>query len=165
MTDNVKDFIEHYGTKGMRWGVRNDRSAASKLSTNAKTNGKDAYPGLSTKRAGHAGDKLKTTKASRRDRKQASGRKAMRAQARVAKKTLKKLDGKSGNPNTFLGRRKQRKIDDTRFNMVMKYSLSKPKANIRMTREGQEYRVKGEEFVNAFFSGKRITYDEIRVDF
>ena len=34
------DYIQHYGVKGMRWGVRRAPSASSKLSTNSKTNGK-----------------------------------------------------------------------------------------------------------------------------
>lgn len=34
-------IIEHYGVLGMKWGVRKDRSsAASKLSTNSRTNKK-----------------------------------------------------------------------------------------------------------------------------
>ena len=159
--DPAQDLIEHFGTKGMKWGVRNSGgSAASKLSTNAKTSGKDPYPGLSTKKSKHAGENLTTVSIKK---KQATSS-AMRAQARSAKKTLKKLEGK-GYPDEVLRPRKQRKIDDERFSAVMKYSLSEPRANIRITRAGEEYRVKGEAFTNAFFSGKRITYDEIRVDF
>ena len=52
-------YMAHYGKKGMKWGQR--KSAAASLSTNAKTNGKDPYPGLSTKKAKSAGDKLPTS--------------------------------------------------------------------------------------------------------
>jgi hypothetical protein len=40
MTDQVEDFLEHYGIKGMRWGVRNEESEAKVQATQAKRNQK-----------------------------------------------------------------------------------------------------------------------------
>lgn len=31
MTDEVDDFLAHYGVKGMRWGVRHDRNEVDRL--------------------------------------------------------------------------------------------------------------------------------------
>jgi hypothetical protein len=36
MSEDAENFLEHFGVKGMKWGVRQNRSSASP-STNAKT--------------------------------------------------------------------------------------------------------------------------------
>lgn len=167
--DPAQDFIEHFGTKGMKWGVRKDRSgsAASKLSTNAKTNGKDAYPGLSTKQAGHAGNKLSTS-----PRRQMAKNLVLdsvtagfhkRARAHAARRTLKKLDGKSGNPATFRGRRKQRKIDQAKFEAALDYALAKPRKTIYLEQGGQVSALKGKKFVKQALKKKNLAFDDIRL--
>lgn len=165
--DPVQDFIEHFGVKGMKWGVRNDRSAGSKLSTNARTNGKDAYPGLSTKKADHAGNKLSTSPRRRMARNVAldaitSGF-HKRARAHTAKRTLKKLDGKRGNPSTFRGRRKQRKIDQAKLEAAFEYALAKPRKTIYVTKDGEMQALKGKKFAKQILKKKNLRFDDIRL--
>ena len=170
--DPAQDFIEHFGTKGMKWGVRKDRgsnSAASKLSTNAKTNGKDPYPGLSTKTAPHAGKNLKVIKPKQKRVSNlamdyvTSGF-ARKHRAHVAKRKLKKLEGKSGDPNTRRGRKKQKKIDQAKLDAAFTYALLKPKKSLYVTQEMVERRVKGKKFVKETMSRyRRMPYEDIRI--
>lgn len=167
--DQVQDFIEHFGTKGMKWGVRKDRSAASKLSTNAKTNGKDPYPGLSTKTAPHAGKNLKTMKPKQKHARNlamdyvTSGF-SRKARAHAARRKLKKLEGKSGNPNTRRGRKKQKKIDQAKLDAAFTYALLKPRKSLYVTQEMVESRVKGKKFVkNTMTRHRRMPYEDIRI--
>lgn len=41
--NNVEDFLEHFGVKGMRWGVRNDRSGgtSNKVNRDAKKDARE----------------------------------------------------------------------------------------------------------------------------
>jgi hypothetical protein len=166
--DPVQDFIEHFGVKGMKWGVRNDKSAASKLSTNARTNGKDAYPGLSTKKSGHAGDKLSTSKAKKNTLRNFALDKATagfhkRARAHSARRTLKKLEGKSANTSTFRGRRKQRKINEAKVNAALQYALAKPRKTLYVTQAGQVSTIKGKKLAKQILKSRNIPYDDIRI--
>ena len=169
MTDKVEEFLEHFGVKGMRWGVRKDRSAASKLSTNAKTNGKDAYPGLSTKKAPHAGNKLSTSRAKKRtirnvalDSVTAGFHK--RARAHSARRTLRKLEGVSAkNPSSFRGRRKQRKINEAKVDAALQYALAKPRKSLLVTQDGQVSSIKGKKLAKQILKSKNIPYDDIRL--
>ena len=168
MTDQTQEFIEHFGVKGMRWGVRKDKSAASKLSTNARTNGKDAYPGLSTKRSGHAGDKLSTSKAKKRTIRNVALDSATagfhkRARAHSARRTLKKLEGVSANTSTFRGRRKQRRINEAKINAALQYSLAKPRKTLYVTQDGRVSSIKGKKLAKQILKSKNIPYDDIRV--
>lgn len=168
MTDKVEEFLEHFGVKGMRWGVRKDRTAASKLSTNSRTNGKDPYPGLTTKKSGHAGSKLSTSGAKKKtvrnlalDRATAGFHK--RARAHSARRTLKRLEGKTANTSTFRGRRKQRKINEAKVNAALQYSLAKPRKKLYVTRDGQTSVVKGKKLAKEILTSRNLSYDDIRV--
>lgn len=167
--DSAQDLIEHYGTKGMRWGVRNSNSAATKLSTNARTNGKDAYPGLSTKTAPHAGQKLKTIQPKKKTGRNllmdyATSGFARKARAHKARRTLKKLEGVSANPNTRRGRKKQRKIDQAKLDAAFAYALLKPRKSLYVTKDSVESRMKGKKFIKEALSKRRsVTYDDIRI--
>lgn len=166
--DPVQDFIEHFGVKGMRWGVRRDRSAADKLSTNAKTNGKDAYPGLSTKTSKHAGAKLSTSRPKTKIAKNLAKDAVTsgfhkRARAHSARRTLKKLDGVSANTATFRGRRKQRKINQARADAAFEYALAKPRKKLYLTQDGSVTTIKGRKFAKKVLAGKSIQYDNIRL--
>jgi hypothetical protein len=170
--DPVQDFIEHFGTKGMKWGVRKDRgsnSAATKLSTNARTNGKDAYPGLSTKSGNHAGKNLKTLKPKQKHARNlamdyvTSGF-ARKARAHAARRKLKKLEGKSGNPDTRRGRKKQKKIDQAKLDAAFTYALLKPRKSLYVTQDMIERRVKGKKFVKETMTRyRRMPYEDIRI--
>lgn len=171
MSDQVEDFLEHYGVRGMKWGVRKDRSAASKLSTNAKTNGKDAYPGLSTKNSGHAGDKLSSTKASKPKSNKLRTKAldtitagfASRHQAHVAKRQLKRLERAKPDTSTRRGRRKQKKVDQAKLDAAFAYALAKPRKKIYVTKDGVEKTVKGKKFAKQVMSRRRVRYEDIRV--
>ena len=167
--DPAQDLIEHFGTKGMKWGVRNSKSAATKLSTNARTNGKDAYPGLSTKSAPHAGRKLKTIQPKKNTSRNllmdyATSGFARKARAHAARRTLKKLEGKSGNPNTRRGRKKQKKIDQAKLDAAFAYALLKPRKKLYVTQDMVESRIKGKTFVKSVTARRKaVTYDDIRI--
>lgn len=166
--DPVQDFIEHYGVRGMKWGVRKDRSAASALSTNARTNGKNPYPGLSTKTAPHAGKNLSTSNPRRRVVKNAakdaiSAGFHKRARAHAARRTLKRLDGVSADTSTRRGRKKQRKIDQARIDAAFEYALAKPRKTLYLTKDGSVTTIKGRKFAKKMLAGKSIPYDEIRL--
>jgi hypothetical protein len=168
MSKKVEDFLEHYGVKGMKWGVRRNRSAASKLSTNARTNNKDAYPGLSTKKSGHAGNTLSTSGAKKNLLRNTALDAATagfhrRARANSAKRTLKRLEGKTANTSTFRGRRKQRKINEAKVNAALTYALAKPRKKIYVTKDGQTSVIKGKKLAKQILKNNTLGYEDIRL--
>lgn len=50
MTDNVDDFLAHYGVKGMRWGVRKAASGIASASSSVSAGVKDAVQRSKEKR-------------------------------------------------------------------------------------------------------------------
>lgn len=51
MTDNIDDFLAHYGVKGMKWGVRKAASGVVNAGTSVKAGVKDAVQRSKEKRA------------------------------------------------------------------------------------------------------------------
>ena len=168
-TDPAQDFIEHFGKKGMKWGVRNSNSAATKLSTNARTSGKDPYPGLSTKTAPHAGEKLKTIQPKKQTGRNllmdyATSGFARKARAHKARRTLRKLEGVRADTSKRRGRKKQRKIDQAKLDAAFAYALLKPRKSLYVTKDSVEVRMKGKKFTKEALSKRRsVTYDDIRL--
>lgn len=50
MTDNVEDFLAHYGVKGMKWGVRKAASSISSTGSSVRAGIKDAVQRSKEKR-------------------------------------------------------------------------------------------------------------------
>jgi hypothetical protein len=165
MDKEVEDFLEHFGVKGMKWGVRKNQNRSAIANAKA-ANPRFANPvqrqtNISNRTPMLSKPKKNSVRNAALD--YASAGASKRQRARSAKKTLRKLEGKSGNLNTRRGRKKQATIDQKKLDAAFQYALAKPRKTIYVTKDGQTAAIKGKKFVKASLKQGPVLFDDIRL--